>query len=131
MGLRAIGIAAHDLRLQRAADWLESKQQSYGGWGESPLSYDDPALRGVGPTTPSQTAWAVMGLMAAGRTNSSAVRRGVQYLLQRQLPDGTWEEPEFTGTGFPKVFYLRYHLYRVSFPLMALGRYIRELRVET
>ncbi len=131
VGLRAIGIAAHDLRLQRAADWLESKQQADGGWGESPLSYDDPTLRGVGPTTPSQTAWAVMGLMAAGRTNSSAVRRGVQYLLQRQLPDGTWEEPEFTGTGFPKVFYLRYHLYRVSFPLMALGRYIRELRAES
>lgn len=131
VGLRAIGIAPHDLRLQRAADWLESKQQADGGWGETPLSYDDPTLRGVGPTTPSQTAWALMGLMAAGRTHSAAVRRGVQYLLNRQQPDGTWEEPEFTGTGFPKVFYLRYHLYRVSFPLMALGRFARELGVES
>ncbi|MFV0444603.1 MAG: prenyltransferase/squalene oxidase repeat-containing protein [Planctomycetaceae bacterium] len=125
VGLTAIGIAPHDRRLQRAADWIETVQQSDGGWGESALSYDNPSLRGQGPTTASQTAWALMGLMAAGRTNSDAVRRGVAYLLNTQRPDGTWEELEFTGTGFPKVFYLKYHLYCISFPLMALGRYRR------
>jgi squalene-hopene/tetraprenyl-beta-curcumene cyclase len=128
VGLRAIGIASHDTRLQRAADWLESVQQADGGWGETARSYDDPNLRGQGPTTASQTAWALMGLMAAGRTNSEAVRRGVNYLISQQRPDGTWDEAEFTGTGFPKVFYLKYHLYRISFPLMALGRYRRSLR---
>ena len=128
VGLTAIGVPAHDSRIQAAADWLERCQQANGGWGESAQSYDEPALRGQGPCTPSQTAWALMGLMAAGRTNSDAVRRGVHYLLETQRPDGTWDETEFTGTGFPKVFYLRYHLYRISFPLMALGRYRRLLR---
>ena len=125
VGLTAIGVAPHDVRLQKAADWLEQHQQSSGGWGETALSYDDPALRGSGPATASQTAWALMGLMAAGRTNSEVVRRGVEYLISTQNSDGTWDEAEFTGTGFPKVFYLRYHLYRISFPLMALGRYRR------
>jgi squalene-hopene/tetraprenyl-beta-curcumene cyclase len=125
VGLTAVGVAPHDARLQRAADWIESKQQPCGGWGEICRSYDEPELRGQGIPTASQTAWALMGLMAAGRTNSSAVRRGVQYLLETQNADGTWDEEEFTGTGFPKVFYLKYHLYRVSFPLMALGRYRR------
>jgi squalene-hopene/tetraprenyl-beta-curcumene cyclase len=123
VGLVAVGVAPHDHRLQNAADWLERHQQSNGGWGESALSYDDPSLRGKGPTTASQTAWALMGLMAAGRTNSEPVRNGVRYLIETQNADGTWDEEEFTGTGFPKVFYLRYHLYRISFPLMALGRY--------
>jgi squalene-hopene/tetraprenyl-beta-curcumene cyclase len=125
VGLRAIGVAPHDVRMQRAADWLEAVQQADGGWGETARSYDEPQLRGQGPTTASQTAWALMGLMAAGRTNSAAVRRGVAYLMDTQRPDGTWDEAEFTGTGFPKVFYLKYHLYRISFPLMALGRYRR------
>ncbi len=123
VGLVAVGVAPHDVRLQRAADWLESKQQADGGWGETALTYDRPELRGTGITTASQTAWALMGLMAAGRTNSESVRRGVQYLIETQREDGGWDETEFTGTGFPKVFYLRYHLYGISFPLMALRRY--------
>ncbi|MEZ6064200.1 MAG: terpene cyclase/mutase family protein [Planctomycetaceae bacterium] len=125
VGLTAIGVAAHDRRLQLAADWLEVHQQQNGGWGETARTYDEPHLRGTGPTTPSQTSWALMGLMAAGRTKSTAVERGIQYLIENQRADGTWDEAEFTGTGFPKVFYLRYHLYRHSFPLMALGRYRR------
>ncbi|MBW3541105.1 MAG: terpene cyclase/mutase family protein [Planctomycetes bacterium] len=125
LGLTSIGVPSDDLRLGRAADWLVAKQQPCGGWGESPASYDDPSLRGQGPPTASQTAWALMGLMAAGRADSEAVRRGVEWLLERQLPDGTWDEASFTGTGFPRVFYLKYHFYRVYFPLMALGRYHR------
>lgn len=123
VGLESIGENMSDPRAQHAADWLVRTQQADGGWGETPESYDRPELRGQGPTTPSQTAWALMGLIAAGRGDSAAVRRGVQYLENTQLDDGTWAEPWFTGTGFPRVFYLRYHLYRVYFPLMALGRY--------
>ncbi|NOX53479.1 MAG: squalene--hopene cyclase, partial [Planctomycetes bacterium] len=81
-----------------------------------------------GPPTPSQTAWALMGLMAADEVDSEAVQRGIQYLLETQLEDGTWDEPWFTGTGFPRVFYLKYHLYRTYFPLMALSRYRRMKR---
>jgi squalene-hopene/tetraprenyl-beta-curcumene cyclase len=114
-----------DARIRLAADWLKSKQQEDGGWGETPRSYDEPALRGVGPTTPSQTAWALMGLLAAGEADSDAVRRGVDYLVETQNEDGTWDEPWFTGTGFPRVFFLKYHLYRIYFPLMALARYAR------
>ncbi len=123
VGLVAVGVPPYDSRLQNAADWLESVQQDHGGWGETPRSYDEPSLRGTGTATASQTAWALMGLMAAGRRNSEAVQKGIQFLLDNQNEDGTWNEEEFTGTGFPKVFYLRYHLYRVSFPLMALSRY--------
>jgi squalene-hopene/tetraprenyl-beta-curcumene cyclase len=130
VGLTAVGISTSDARIQLAANWLKSKQQADGGWGETPRSYDDPSLRGSGPTTASQTAWALLGLMAAGCTESDAVRRGVDYLLDTQNPDGTWDEPWFTGTGFPRVFFLKYHLYRIYFPLMALGRYTR-LRSET
>jgi squalene-hopene/tetraprenyl-beta-curcumene cyclase len=127
VGLTAIGIPGSDPRLQAGANWLRRMQQSSGGWGETPLSYDQPELRGTGTPTPSQTAWALMGLMAVGDFDSEAVQRGVQYLLNTQREDGTWDEPEFTGTGFPRVFYLRYHLYRHYWPLMALGRY-RTLR---
>ncbi len=95
--------------------------------GETPLSYDRPELRGTGTPTPSQTAWALMGLMAVGDIDSEAVQRGIQYLVSTQREDGTWDEPEFTGYRFPRVFYLRYHLYRHYWPLMALGRY-RALR---
>ena len=123
VGLTAIGVPGSDPRLQAGAGWLRRTQQASGGWGETPRSYDEPNLRGTGTPTPSQTAWALMGLMAVGDLDSEEVRRGVQYLLDTQLPDGTWNEPEFTGTGFPRVFYLRYHLYRHYFPLMALGRY--------
>ena len=127
VGLTKIGIPQSDSRIGAAADWLKSKQQESGGWGETPRSYDDPSLRGQGPATASQTAWALLGLIAAGEAESEAARRGVQYLLDTQQEDGTWDEPWWTGTGFPKVFYLKYHLYRIYFPLMALGRYARAL----
>jgi squalene-hopene/tetraprenyl-beta-curcumene cyclase len=103
-------------------NWLLTFQKSSGGWGESPDSYADSRLRGQGPTTASQTAWAVLGLIAAGHGRGSAAARGIAYLLQKQRADGTWDEPEFTGTGFPQVFYLRYHWYPIYFPLMALAR---------
>jgi squalene-hopene/tetraprenyl-beta-curcumene cyclase len=128
VGLTAVGVPVTDARIRLAADWLKAKQQENGGWGETPRSYDEPALRGTGPTTASQTAWALMGLLAAGEVDSASVRRGVDYLLETQKEDGTWDEPWFTGTGFPRVFFLKYHLYRIYFPLMALGRYARLLR---
>lgn len=123
LGLRAIGFPMDDPRVVLAADWLESVQQPSGGWGESCRSYDDPSWMGRGEPTASQTAWAVLGLLAMGREHGEAVRRGIQYLVDTQGLDGSWDEPWFTGTGFPRVFYLRYHLYRIYFPLMAMGRY--------
>ncbi len=126
VGLNCVGVPVSDPAVQAGAAWLMSAQQPCGGWGETPASYDDPALKGQGPVTASQTAWALMGLMAAGRTDSPAVRRGIAYLLSTQLPDGTWDEPEYTGTGFPRVFYLKYHYYRIYFPLMALARYAQQ-----
>ncbi len=125
VGLEAIGVSSRDPRVQHAVQWLKKTQQTNGGWGETARSYDDPSLRGQGPTTASQTAWAILGLIAAGEGGSIAVQRGVRYLADTQRNDGTWDEEEFTGTGFPRVFYLRYHLYRHYFPLMALGRYAR------
>ena len=123
LGLRAISFSMDHPRARKAADWLESVQQDCGGWGESPDSYNDPSLKGKGEPTASQTSWAVLGLIAAGRSDGESVRRGIAFLLETQKADGTWDEAVFTGTGFPGVFYLRYHLYRVYFPLMALGRY--------
>ena len=123
VGLIANGVSPEDSRLRRAVEWLKSKQQSCGGWGETAASYDDPSLRGTGIPTASQTAWALLGLIAAGEADSHAVQRGVDYLLSTQQPNGTWHETEFTGTGFPRVFYLRYHYYSLYFPLMALARY--------
>ncbi len=111
--------------LRKAVRWLMDHQNEDGGWGETIASYENPDLRGQGPSTPSQTAWAITGLMAAGEIQHPAVSRGVDFLLDRQTHDGTWEEEEWTGTGFPKVFYLRYHFYRHYFPLAALGRYHR------
>lgn len=128
VGLREIGVSAGDPRMRSAAHWLKDSQQANGGWGETPESYDRPELRGQGPTTASQTAWALLGLMAAGEAHSPAVRRGVAYLISTQQQDGSWNEEWFTGTGFPRVFYLRYHLYRIYFPLMALARYARATR---
>lgn len=125
VGLNAVGISNLDHRVCRGANWLKGTQQECGGWGETPRSYDELELRGKGDPTPSQTAWALMGLCAAGEHNSEAVERGVQYLLNTQLADGTWEEGPWTGTGFPRVFYLKYHYYRIYFPLMALARVVR------
>lgn len=121
-GLQAIGFPMSDPRVRKAVAWFKTAQQRNGGWGESANSYEFPHLRGQGPTTASQTAWALLGLVAAGEANSTAVDDGVRYLLDTQRDDGNWDEPEFTGTGFPKVFYLRYHYYRTYFPLMALAR---------
>ncbi len=125
VGLAAIGVSPQDARIVAAARWLKEHQQPDGGWGETARSYDDPSLRGQGPSTPSQTAWALMGLLAAGEVDSEAVVRGVQYLIDTQQSDGAWDTPWYTGTGFPKVFYLKYHYYDTYFPLMALGKYRR------
>jgi squalene-hopene/tetraprenyl-beta-curcumene cyclase len=118
---------AHRSEIQRGADWLVSCQNSDGGWGETCGSYSDPSLKGQGNSTASQTAWALIGLLAAGDATQTYARvaldRGVQYLLETQRSDGTWNEDYFTGTGFPCHFYLKYHLYQQHFPLTALGRY--------
>ena len=108
---------------KRAADWLRSAQNPDGGFGETAASYDDPSLKGKGPSTASQTAWGLIGLLAAAGPDDPAVERAVAWLASRQNADGSWDESEFTGTGFPRVFYLKYHLYRNSFPLYALARY--------
>jgi squalene-hopene/tetraprenyl-beta-curcumene cyclase len=121
-GLRAIGEDMDGHRVRRAAGWLLQHQNADGGWGESIASYADPARKGEGASTPSQTAWALMGLMAARQLDSPAVRRGIAYLLEGQEA-GTWEQEPWTGTGFPGVFYLNYHLYRHYFPLRALAEY--------
>ena len=123
VGLCAAGVPVSDLAVQLGAQWLFDCQQASGAWGESPASYEDTTLRGQGPETPSQTAWAILGLIAAGHANHEAVRRGVDWLAQQQRADGSWDEPEFTGTGFPQVFYLRYHLYPQYFPMLALAAY--------
>jgi squalene-hopene/tetraprenyl-beta-curcumene cyclase len=123
VGLASVGVGREDPAVRAGARWLLATQQQSGGWGESADSYADPRLRGQGPATASQTAWAVMGLLAVGLEDDPAVTRGIQFLLERQAGDGTWEEEEFTGTGFPRVFYLRYHYYPVYFPLMALARW--------
>ncbi|HVV51637.1 MAG TPA: squalene--hopene cyclase [Polyangia bacterium] len=120
-GLRAIGEDMEAPYVRRAVRWLLAHQNADGGWGESIASYDHPRERGVGPSTPSQTAWALMGLLAAGEGESVAVRRGVLHLLDTQQ-DGTWAQRWWTGTGFPRVFYLNYHYYRHYFPLMALSQ---------
>ncbi|HBL18714.1 MAG TPA: squalene--hopene cyclase [Elusimicrobia bacterium] len=127
-GLAAIGYDMNEPFIQKAANWLASVQLPDGGWGETCDTYTDPAKKGQGPATPSQTAWGVMGLMAAGRFDDIAVERGIQQLIKTQRPDGTWDEVGCTGTGFPKVYYLVYTMYRDYFPLMALGAYQNELR---
>jgi squalene-hopene/tetraprenyl-beta-curcumene cyclase len=125
--LRGLSRMAQDmdaLYVRRAVRWLLDRQNADGGWGESIASYDDPAQKGIGPTTSAQTAWAVMGLIAAGQADNPAVRRGIAYLLEGQDPDGTWSGVQpWTGTGFPNVFYLNYHAYQHVFPLMALAQY--------
>ena len=128
-GLVSIGIDPLDPMIRRAADWLKTVRNEDGGWGESCTSYYEPSLKGRGESTPSQTAWAVMGLIAAGEGRSDQVRAGIDYLIRTQTEDGTWNEELFTGAGFPKVFFLRYHLYRHAFPTMALGMYRRGLGV--
>jgi squalene-hopene/tetraprenyl-beta-curcumene cyclase len=123
--LVAAGIAPDDERIRRAVRWLEAHQGADGGWGEDMRSYDDPAWAGRGASTASQTAWALLALLAAGSKGSAAVTRGVEWLVSHQRADGSWDEPYFTGTGFPGDFFINYHLYRLVFPVSALGRYLR------
>jgi squalene-hopene/tetraprenyl-beta-curcumene cyclase len=124
-GLEAIGEDPHEPCIQQAAEWLRSIQNPDGGWGETVGSYDDPHLRGQGQSTASQTAWAILGLLAAGDTRSDCVTRGVEFLLRTQKRNGSWRDEWYTGTGFPKVFYLKYHMYAEYFPLLALAAYLK------
>ena len=122
-GLLVAGAEADDPAIVRAVEFLCCRQCDDGGWGESPLADRDPAWRGRGTSTASQTAWATIGLLAGEDEASEPLLRGVQWLLERQNENGTWDENEFTGSGFPGHFYLRYWLYSHYFPLMALGRF--------
>ena len=146
----ALGLDTESDRVRRVVDWLLSRQNGDGGWGESCASYVDSAYRGKGPSTASQTAWALLALLAAGEGDNPATLRGVEYLLRTQLDDGSWDEPYYTGTGFPGYgvgqrldgylspdddgyqgaslpagFMINYHMYRIYWPLTALGRFRR------
>ena len=121
--LLAVGEDMNKPHIKKASEWMKSVQNSDGGWGETIKSYDDPSLKAIGRSTPSQTAWALLTLFAAGEVKSTAVEKGIKFLLTGQKEDGSWDEVEFTATGFPKVFYLKYHMYRDYFPLFALGKY--------
>lgn len=122
--LTAAGLPVSHPAIRRAVDWLGSTQNEDGGWGEDLRSYHDKAWIGRGVSTASQTAWALIALLTAGERDSEPVRRGVAWLAATQREDGTWDEPYFTGTGFPWDFSINYHLYRLVFPLTALGRYV-------
>lgn len=123
-GLRAAGEDEREAHVLRAGEWLRSIQNADGGWGESCASYDNGSFTPA-ESTASQTAWALLGLLASGDAESLSVRRGVEYLLETQQADGGWNEELATGTGFPRVFYLTYHLYRNSFPVLALAEFLR------
>ena len=123
--LIAAGVKPGKPAIRRAVAWLRAHQNADGGWGEDLRSYDDPAAwSGKGASTASQTAWALLALLAAGERDSETAERGIRWLAETQRPDGTWDEPQFTGTGFPRDFYLNYHLYRLAFPVSALGRFV-------
>jgi squalene-hopene/tetraprenyl-beta-curcumene cyclase len=122
-GLAAAGESDREAHVLRAGEWLRSIQNADGGWGESCASYDNGAFTAA-ESTPSQTAWAIMGLVAGGDAGSLSVRQGIEYLLETQNADGSWDEDLATGTGFPKVFYLNYHLYKDYFPLLALASFV-------
>lgn len=127
-GLRSVGERMDHKYIRRAAEWLRGVQKPDGSFGESCDTYENPSLKGRGPSTPSQTAWGAMGLMAVaghGTFTDPHIRKAIQWLIDNQTEDGNWDEAYYTGTGFPRVFYLKYHLYRLYFPLMALGRYKR------
>ena len=135
-GLEAIGFDQNEPQVQQAAEWVRMVQNPDGGWGESCGTYDEPDTRGVGVSTPSQTAWAVLALLAAGDDRSDSVAKGIRWLLTHQESDGSWDESMregarregiITGTGFPKVFYLAYTYYRQYFPLLALTTYKRAM----
>jgi squalene-hopene/tetraprenyl-beta-curcumene cyclase len=122
----AAGVDPEDGRIRRAVAWLEDHQNADGGWGEDLRSYREQAWRGRGESTASQTAWALLALLAAGERDGDSCRGGVEWLIRTQDPTGTWDEPWFTGTGFPWDFSINYHLYRLVWPVMALGRYVNE-----
>jgi len=127
-GLHALGLDMDEPWLQKAGRWLESVQHPDGGWGERCNTYDDPVFKGQGPSTASQTAWAVMGLCTFADPNLPSLVRGIQYLIDTQNSDGSWTEHEITGTGFPKVFYLKYDMYRNAWPLLAMATYRKLLQ---
>ncbi len=129
-GLQVLGVDMDQPWLLRARRWLESVQHPSGGWGERCNTYEDPVFKGRGPSTASQTAWAVMGLCAFGDPSLPSLKRGVEYLIRTQEPDGSWSELETTGTGFPRVFYLKYDMYRNAWPLLALATYRNLLQEE-
>ncbi|HKG44987.1 MAG TPA: squalene--hopene cyclase [Gaiellaceae bacterium] len=120
--LEACGVPPGHPAFRRAVEWLDSMQNDDGGFGEDIRSYADPGWRGRGPSTPSQTAWALLAYVAADEADSPAARRAADWLCRAQRGDGDWDEEQFTGTGFPLDFMIRYHLYRLNFPLLALGR---------
>jgi squalene-hopene/tetraprenyl-beta-curcumene cyclase len=120
--LIAVGVKPNSA-INRAIEWLRSVQHDDGGFGESCNSYEKPDLMGRGDGTASQTAWALLGLITVVPSADASIQRGIKYLIEHATRDGTWNEEQFTGTGFPKVFYLKYHLYRHYFPLYALARY--------
>jgi len=125
--LNVAGIPRDDPAIRRAVAWLLSVQREDGGWGEDEETYDTAPHGRYNESTPSHTAWALLGLMAAGECDQPAVARGIDYLMTTQRPDGEWTELPHNAVGFPRVFYLRYHGYRLYFPLLALARY-RDLR---
>jgi squalene-hopene/tetraprenyl-beta-curcumene cyclase len=127
-GLEAAGEDPREAYIIRAGEWLRSIQNADGGWGESCASYDDPRHKILGESTPTQTAWALLGLFATGDYETGSVQFGIRYLLETQKSNGSWTEECFTGTGFPSVFYLKYHLYPQYFSLMALAKYQAHLR---
>jgi squalene-hopene/tetraprenyl-beta-curcumene cyclase len=123
--LIAAGVLPGKPPIRRAIGWLTAHQNADGGWGEDLRSYDDPSWAGRGESTASQTAWALLALLAGGGPEASgSIERGIRWLAGAQRPDGTWDEPQYTGTGFPGDFYINYHLYRLVFPVSALGRYL-------
>ncbi len=123
-GLRAIGQDMTQAWILRGRDWLESCQNSDGGWGETCGTYENPSTKGIGESTASQTSWAIMGICACGDLDRPSIHRGLRYLLNSQKHDGSWDEEQITGTGFPRVFYLKYDMYRQNFPLLALATYV-------
>jgi squalene-hopene/tetraprenyl-beta-curcumene cyclase len=129
-GLQSLNCNMNEPWLLRARGWLESVQHNDGGWGERCNTYDDPVFKGRGPSTASQTAWAVMGLCAFDDPDNPHLKRGIEYLIRTQNPNGSWTENETTGTGFPKVFYLKYDMYRNTWPLLAFATYRKLLNRE-
>ena len=123
-GLRAMNQDMTQDWILRGRDWLESCQNDDGGWGETCATYENAAMKGIGTSTASQTAWAIMGICACGDLNRPSIQRGLQFLLNSQKQDGSWDEPQITGTGFPGVFYLKYDFYRQNFPLLAMATYL-------